>query len=339
MSRFEIDNVMQLRWLVAATGALAAYGFAARRRALRSFAAANLLGALSPDVSGARQYVKAALVVAAMIALVFALTGPRYGAYFEKIQRPQLDLMICLDVSRSMMAEDAGMSRLDRAKDDIRRLLEKMTGGQIGLVCFAGRGDPACPLTDDYDYYRLALDDVGIHSAPRGGTNIGDAIDTAVRAFGGLKHHRRAVILMTDGEDHEGRAAEEAKKALDEGISVFAIGIGDEEKGGLVPVDRGSNRSFLMYDGQQVWSKLDPATLTAAARAGGGEYHPSGQVNQSQRTLEWIYSDRLLGEQEMEAGPKRKLKQQPRFVWPAAMALALLLIEPWIKERRGGVTA
>lgn len=348
MNEFAIENLKQLNWLllVLGCGAVVAYGFAMKARALRVFAEANLLGLLAPHVSRVRQFTKSILVLVAMIAIVLALIGPRYGAYFEEVQRRQLDIIVCLDVSKSMLAEDAGMSRMNRAKDDIKRLLDKLQGGMIGLVAFGGRSELICPLTDDFDFYRLALDDVGVHSAPLGGTNIGDAIETATKALGDRKGHHRAIIVMSDGEDHGEKAIAAAKLAREDQIAVYAIGIGDTEKGALVPMTQDGQRSYLVYDGQQVWSKMDPKTLKAIALAGGGEYHPSGQVNATQRTLEWIYAEKLAPMQEADLRKKQIPSQRPRFAWPAGLALALLMIETLVSERRstqrerdGGVTA
>lgn len=333
---FGIDDANQLKWLllVLLCAVAAVYGFAMKDRALRAFASLNLLRVLAPDISRPRQYIKTALVLAAMSALVLALVGPRYGKYWEDVQQRQLDLVVCLDVSKSMLAEDAGMSRLDRAKDDIKRLLERLGGGLIGVICFAGRAELVCPLTDDYEFVRLAIDDIGIHSAPLGGTNIGEALAAAQKALGDRKAHHRAVLLMSDGEDHGKTALDQAKKAHEQGIQVFTIGIGDEERGGMIPTEQGGRRTFMEYDGQQLWSKMDPATLKQIALAGGGEYQPSRQVNSRQRTLEWIYSERLVPKEERTTLAKRREVKHARFAWPAVLALALLMIESLMSERR-----
>jgi Ca-activated chloride channel family protein len=337
MNDFHLDQVNQLEWLILVPLAVAVciYGFARRSAALRAFTSSRLLAVLAPDISLARLITKSALLIVAMLFLVLALTGPRWGTYFEPVQSRKMDIVICLDVSRSMLAEDAGMSRLDRAKDDIRRLLDKIGGGQVGLVAFAGRAELICPLTDDYEYYRLALDDVGMHSVTLGGTNLGDAIAAGSKTFGNSVGKNRAIILMTDGEDtHGGKGEEEAKKAYARGISVYTIGIGDTEKGALIPIDKDGQKTYLKYDEQQVWSKMDPGTLKAVAAAAGGEYQPSRQVNPRQRTLEWLYTTRLAPQEERTMKEQKIPRQYARFHWFAAIALALLLMEPLISERR-----
>lgn len=342
MNKFIIDDVRQLYWvlLVLVCAAVAVYGFAMKRRALAAFASRNLLGALAGNVSRRRQIVKTALVLSAMCAIIMALVGPRYGAYFEDVLRRKLDVVICLDVSRSMSAEDAGMSRLDRAKDDIKRLLDKLQGGAIGLVVFAGRADLACPLTDDFDFFRIALEDVGTHSVSVGGTDIGKALDAAIKALGDRGGRHRAIVVMSDGEDHGTEAVAQATRAKDEKIPVYTIGIGDQQRGALIPVVERGQKRYLMHEGTQVWSKMDPATLQRIAEAGGGEYHPSGQVKAGLRTLEWIYQDRLAPLQEADLQKKRVPSQRAQFAWFAALALVLLMIETLVSERTAsGATA
>lgn len=337
MDDLKLDNVNQLKWLllVAVCAGALVYGFARRRQALATFASVKLIGVLVPDISISKQYAKAGLTLAAMTLLVLAMIGPRWGTYYEDAIQRQLDLMICLDVSRSMLAEDAAMSRLDRAKDDIKRLLDKLGGGSIGLVAFAGKAELVCPLTDDYEFYRLALEDVGPHVAQLGGTNLGEAIKTAVKGLGDKGRKQRVVILITDGEDTFGsHPDEEAKKARQDGINVFCIGVGDSQRGGLIPVQKDGQKTYVMYNEEQVWSKMNPDELQTIALAGGGEYHPSGQVTANLRTLEWLYAEKLMPREERTTKERRVPRQYARFAWPAGLALGLLVLESLIRERR-----
>ncbi|MCZ6683347.1 MAG: VWA domain-containing protein [Planctomycetota bacterium] len=339
MDDFDIDNIDRLKWLllVAGCSAVFIYGFAQKSRALRVFADANLVDSLTPDVSRRRQVFKSVLLLAAMAAIVLALVGPRWGRYFAKVQKKQLDIIVCLDVSRSMLAKDAGMARLDRAKDDIKQLLDVLSGGMVGLVAFAGAADLACPLTDDYEFVRLVLNDVHIHSAPMGGTDMGAAIEAGVKAFSRVGRQHRVILLLTDGEDHGGRGREAAAKAHEQGIQIYAIGIGNAERGALVPVMKDGRESYLMHEGQQLWSKLDPTTLDEIARAGGGEYHPSAQVTGTQRTLEWLYSEKIAPTLQLTADDRKVRRLYPRFHWLAALALGLLLLESMVGERKSAI--
>ncbi len=333
--REHIDRLDQAIWLllIPAIALLGIYGLIMRRRALAKFADASLLDFLAPQSSAARRIVKTVLLTAGAGCIAVALLGPRWGLQIVPVQKKQLDLIICLDVSRSMLANDAGMSRLDRAKDDIARLVDTVSGGNIGLVTFAGAAELACPLTDDLQFFRLMLDDVGLHSAPIGGTDLAKALEAARRAFGPPLPRSRAIILITDGEDHGTQALDEAKRANDEGMRVFCIGIGDETRGGLVPKSEERNRDYVTYEGQQIWSKLDPSRLSAIARAGGGEYHASGQVTNRERSLEWIYAKKLLPTmtgQDDDNVETRKV----RYHWFVAAGLILLMLEILVREAR-----
>lgn len=333
--RDHLDRFDHAVWLLLLpiVATLVIYGLLMRRRALDRFAQASLLGFLAPQSSTVRRIIKGALLLASMACIAIALLGPRWGIQIVPAQKRQLDVMICLDVSRSMLANDAGMSRLDRAKDDIKRLLDNVAGGNIGLVTFAGAAKLACPLTDDLEFFRLILDDVGIYSAPRGGTDLGTAIKAARDAFGPPLPRTRAIILITDGEDHGSTAVEQAKLADDEGETVYCIGIGDDKRGGLVPTSEEPGHGYVMYDKQQVWSKLDPQHLAAIARAGGGEYHESGQVTNRMRTLEWIYDKKLLPTMERNE-EKQTQTRKVRFEWFAVAGLVLLMLETLIRESR-----
>jgi len=332
-------DVLQLKWLLVVVGCAAVfiYGFVRKGRALRGFVAENLISVLVPGYSRGRQIVRAVIVLVAMVLIVLALVGPQWGVYWERAQQVQLDLVVCVDVSRSMLARDAGMSRLERATDDIKRLLDRLGGGAIGLVAFAGRGDLVCPLTDDYDFYRLVLEDVGTHSAPLGGTDIGHAIKTANQGFGAANANQRAILVITDGEDHGDTAIEAARQAYKDGALVFCVGVGDDERGALIPIENGDDQQFLTHEGQQVWSRLNPGQLSAIARAGGGAYFRSRLVRGNMRTLEWIYEDKLAPLEERSRDQQFVQRKHARFHWFAGAAIVLLMIEPWIRERRSAV--
>lgn len=333
--RQHFDRLDHAMWLLLLpfVAAFVFYGLLMRRRSLARFAQSALLGFLAPRASMARRITKAVLLLAGITCIAIALLGPRWGLQIVPVQKKQLDVIICLDVSRSMLANDAGMSRLDRAKDDIKRLLDNVAGGNVGLITFAGAAELACPLTDDLEYFRLMLDDVGIHSAPIGGTDLGKALKAAREAFGPKLPRRRAIILMTDGEDHGVEAIDQAKRAEENGINVYCVGIGDDKRGGLVPTSDRNDHDFVMYKQQQVWSKLDPQRLSAIARAGGGEYHASGQVTNRQRTLEWIYANKLLTG--MERTEEKEMEtRRVRFHWFAAAGLILLMLETLVRESR-----
>lgn len=337
MPELPFSHFMRLGWigLVVLCALACIYGFARKAAAMRMFADADLLSALVPDLSRARQYVKAILALIAMSLVVIAAMGPRWGTYYEDVLRPQLDMIICLDVSRSMLAEDAGMSRMERAKDDIKRLIPRLGGGSIGLVAFAGRAELVCPLTDDYDFYKLTVDDVGVHSVRLGGTNLAEAIKVAAKGFDRAGNYKRVIVVMTDGEDQGEGAVEAATEAHKSGVDIYAIGIGDSGRGALIPIETNGRKGYVMHDGQQHWSKLDETGLRQIAAAGGGVYEPSRLVTGSERTLEWLHANRVAPAQTMEVQDRKVPRKWPRYHWPAGAALVLLAIETMIAERKG----
>ena len=337
MPELPFSHFTRLGWLALVVGcaALCIYGFARKAAAMRMFADSGLLAALVPDFSKARQYVKAILALVAMTFVVVAAMGPRWGTYFEDALRPKLDMIICLDVSRSMLAEDAGMSRMERAKDDIKRLIPRLGGGSIGLVAFAGRAELICPLTDDYEFYKLTVDDVGVHSVRLGGTNLAAALQTAAKGFDRAGTYKRVIVVMTDGEDQGEGAVEAAAEAHKSGIDIYTIGIGDADRGALIPIETNGRKGYVMHDGQQHWSKLDETGLRQIAAAGGGVYEPSRLVSGSERTLEWLHANRIAPAQTMEAQDRKVPRKWPRYHWPAGAALILLMIETMIAERKG----
>ncbi len=330
------DYFPRFTWLslALAAGLLLFYAHAMRKRSLRAFADRGMASFLAPQRSTGRQTLRTILRVLALTLLAVALTGPRWGSQPIDAQKKRLDLIICIDVSRSMLANDAGMPRLDRAKDDIDQLLGDLGGANIGLVTFAGKSEMVCPLTDDYEFFRLILDEVGTHSAPLGGTNIAHAIHNARLAFGPRLTTARALVVITDGEDHTGDALEEARLAAEDEIAVYCIGIGDDERGALVPKSARNRRDYVMYQQQQVWSKLNPQHLTAIARAGGGEYYKTGLVNNDQRTLEWLFENRLKAQMTSQDDEKKVDQRKPQFFWFAIAALVLLTLEFLIPPRK-----
>ncbi len=337
MNAIRFDNLqyLHLLWLVPVLAGVFAAGFALKDRALRAFASANLFGTLMPNVSRGRQWFKAGLVLAALALLIVSLVGPRWGTYWEDVHAKGLDLMICLDVSKSMLASDVKPNRLDRAKQDIRDLVSALPGDRVGLVAFAGKPSMKCPLTIDYGFFRLVLDDITTGAAPLGGTNIGDAIRVAADSFDDHVKNHKAIVVITDGEDQESYPVEAAEKVFrDKGIRVFTIGLGDAGHGSRIPA--AEKGDFVMHEGQQVWSKMNPKALQDIALAGHGAYVPAGTQNIE---LDRIYNEKIAPLDKREFEAKKVQRQYARYQVFAAMALLLLLAETLMSELRGGKRA
>jgi len=237
--RFAALAYAHFLWLLPALLGLYIYAFARKRQALAEFLDVVLTPRLVPTLSRVRQWCKALCLIATVGCLVLALMQPQWGQEWQEVQRQGRDLMIVLDVSRSMLAEDIVPNRLARAKSDIKDLvqvLQKEGGHRVGLVVFAGQSSLQCPLTLDYGFFLQQLNQAGPHTVPRGGTLIGDAIRKALGAFGPLANNYRDIILITDGEDHDSFPLEAAKAAAAEQVSLYTIGVGDAVSGSRVPV-------------------------------------------------------------------------------------------------------
>ena len=329
---FEHRVLLHLLWLVPVLAAVYAFGFARKSRALRRFATANLLDRLMPHVSLGRQRLKAGLVVLAAAALAVACAGPRWGEQWQYVPRRGIDLMVVLDVSRSMLADDVAPNRLERAKVELKDLVDELPGDRVGLITFAGAPSLVCPLTINYGAFRMVLDEVDAKSAPRGGTLIGDAVRLAADSFVDRIKEHKAILLITDGEDHESYPVEAAQKAWeDRGIRVFALGFGDVSQGRRIPVGEGGQRHYLQHEGQEVWSKLNPTTLQEMAVVGGGAYFPAGTADVDFRDVYQRISAKV-GQREFEVSRKQFLL--PRFHWFAGLALVLLMAETLLTDRK-----
>ncbi len=332
MSDFSFDHpkLLHLLWALPVLGGLYVWGFAKKRQALERFATLNLVGTLIPAVSIGRQRFKAMLTIIAAGSLVMAMTGPRWGTHFQDIPSRGIDIMFVLDVSNSMLAEDVVPNRLERAKLDIKDMLEVLPGDRVGLVTFAGKSTRSCPLTINYGSFRLALDAVDTRSTPRGGTNIGDAIRDAVGGFTDkVKDHKAIIVISDGGETDESYAVEAAQQAFEQrGIRVFTVGFGDMSEGARIPIVRDGQRVYMQFQEQEVWSKLDPTLLQSMAAVADGGYFSNTDFRE-------IY-DRIrpkVAAREFES-VRREMKFA-RFHWFAGMALVLLVLETLLTDRKG----
>ena len=194
----------------------------------------SMLPRLMPPMISSRPWTKGTLLILGLAAIIVAAARPRFGVYFEKTVQRGVDCFICLDVSRSMLAEDVAPSRLGRAKSDIRDLLKKLAGDHVGLIVFAGKPVVKVPLTTDEGF--LYGSRRGRYPAPPRGTLIGDAVRKAMEAMPPRADHDQIIVLLTDGEDQESYAAEAAKQAAEKGIKIFTVGLGDSTEGARIPL-------------------------------------------------------------------------------------------------------
>ncbi len=305
--------------------------FRAKDRLMARFAEPKLFRRLLPDVSRARQILKAVFLLVAVGLIVVALARPRFGYEWEDINRKGVDIVVVLDLSNSMLAEDVDPSRLERAKRELADLLDMLEGDRLGLVAFAGTAFVQCPLTVDYRAYRLFLDQLHPSMMPVQGTDLGAAIATAVQTFDEEKLSSKAIILISDGEDNEGLGLEAAENAAEQGVKIFAIGIGGEEAVPFPDPERGGNKRDRY--GNLIETRFDESGLKKIALATGGGYERSQSGDMD---LEAIYrQDIKQGMEAYEIATSRSQNWKERYQWPLGLALLLLVLESLLPEVRG----
>jgi Ca-activated chloride channel family protein len=269
---------VHLTWAAIAIVAVLAVLELRNRDALGRFLSPEMQRRLATRPSSELAIGRLALFALSLVLGILALMRPQAGTHDERQSGETFstDVMVVLDVSRSMLAEDVKPYRLRRAKTEIEKMAGLLPGARVGLVAFAGRAALMCPLTPDHAFFDLALGGVDTHSVSRGGTRIGDALRTAVKAFP-KEPGSKLIVLITDGEDHDSfplDAAEEAKKA---GVHVIAVGLGSEQGAPIFVTDpKTQARTQVMHDGAPVISKLDGETLRKIALATEGAYVPAG---------------------------------------------------------------
>jgi Ca-activated chloride channel family protein len=274
---------------------------------------------------------KTIFVVLAILFLILALTRPRWGYQWEDLHQRGVDVIVALDVSSSMLAEDIKPNRLERAKRKISDLLDMMEGDRIGLVAFAGTSFVQCPLTLDYGAARLFLSAIDTQLIPVQGTALGNAIKTSVKAFRSQEKKSKALILITDGEDQTGKALSAAKLAGDQGVKIYTIGIGGEI-GAPLPNPSGTGGFRKNQQGEVILSKLDETTLQQIALETGGSYVRSvtGDID-----LNTIYKDQIKKHiEKKELKSERRKIWQERFQWFIFIALIFLVAETCLSEKR-----
>jgi len=313
--------------LVPALAAFFLWAHRRREQALAAFVAAALLPAVAPDLDPRRRWIRRTLLTVAVLCLALALGGPMWGFRWQEVHRQGIDLIVALDTSRSMLATDVKPNRLGRAKLAVQDLVAELHGDRVALVAFAGSAFLECPLTLDYGAFAQSLDAVEVGIIPKGGTALGAAIDASLEAFEGRQGSHQALVLITDGEDHEGEVKEAARRAADRGVKIYTVGIGTTE-GELVPGESGWVKDRA---GQVVKSRLDEETLKQVAVDTGGVYlHAAGPS----LGLAELYRDYIDTMEKRELASTLEKRFEHRFQLPLAAALVLLALEPLIGERR-----
>ena len=274
-----------------------------KKKAIAEFGNPELLKPLMPLLSFKRGAWKFVMLLVALVFVILGVAGPQFGSKLQQVQKQGVELMVVLDVSNSMMAQDIKPSRLDKAKMAIARMVEKLSNDKVGMIVFAGDAYVQLPITTDYSSAKLFLSNITTDIVPVQGTAIGAAIDLAVKSFTPETETSKAIIIITDGENHQDDAVEAARRAREQGITIHTIGMGLEQ--GAPILEKGKPGQFMKDgSGNIVVSKLDAETLGEIARAGNGLYIRASntevglstlldEINSMQKSLleEKVYSD------------------------------------------------
>jgi Ca-activated chloride channel family protein len=299
---------------------------ALRARRIRRFGDPSLVRQLMPSWSGAKGWVRIVLLSLAWLMFSLGLARPEMGAKLREHEARGAEIMICLDVSNSMLAQDYSPSRLDRAKLAISRVVDKLAGDRIGLIIFAGTSFVQLPITTDYVSAKMFLGNIDTGSVPVQGTAIGEAVKTAMKSFSAQSDKSRAIIVITDGENHEDDAVDAAKQAGELGIKVYTIGVGSLQ-GQPIPVEGGLLKD---RDGNIVVTRLDETTLRKMADVSGGAYVHAGN---EEFGLGPIVDD--IKKMEAERYSSVVFEEYDElFMYFFAAALALFALEMLIGERK-----
>jgi Ca-activated chloride channel homolog len=290
-----------------------------------------LLARLMPDFSSIRTFVKFTIWVFAYGILILSLARPQFGTKLSEVKRKGIEMIIALDVSNSMMAEDIQPNRLENAKMAISRLVDRLENDKIGLIVFAGEAYIQMPVTTDYQAAKLFLNSINPGIMPKQGTAIGSAIKLAMRSFTPNSEKSRAIIIITDGENHEEDAVAAAKEASAAGIIIHTIGIGSPQ-GVPIPVTSASGQKDYRtdYEGKVIISKLNEVLLQEVATAGGGTYVRATAARTGLTTI----LDEMDKMEKQEIQMKVYSEYDEQFMYYAGFAFFLLLLDFIINSRK-----
>ena len=331
MFRFAQPLFLYLLILVPIMWALYLYARCRRRRNLALFGNVAYLSELAPDVSRWRPLVKMILQSLAFVLIVFILARPQFGTKLQTVKTEGVEIMVALDVSNSMLARDINPSRLDKAKMMLSKLVDDLDNDKVGLVVFAGDAYTQLPITTDYVSAKMFLNSINTNMVPTQGTAIGRAIDIAMNAFSPESSAEQAIIVITDGENHEDDAVEAARAAAEKGVKINVVGIGST-KGAPIPIAGSSNNFMKDAEGKTVITKLNEAMAQEVAKAGQGVYVRADNTNGALQAL--INEVRTMKSAEFERKTYSEYNEQfPGLAW---ILLVILLADIFLLERKYG---
>lgn len=331
MFRFAHPDYLYLFFLLPLLVAFYMYAVIAKRRAIKKYGNPTLLAELMPEVSAKRQHLKFWLLWSAIAMVIVVIAGPQFGSKLETVKRQGVEIMICLDVSNSMLAEDVSPSRLDKAKQMLSKLTDGFANDKVGLIVFAGDAFTQLPITSDYISAKMFLSSINPSMVSTQGTAIGAAINLAVRSFTPDETSDKAIVLITDGENHEDDAVGAAQAAAEKGIHVNVVGMGDP-KGSPIPV--GGNNTYLKDNsGNVVITKLNEQMAQEIAAAGEGMYARADNTNSALKALQQEIDK--MNKTELDSKVYSEYDEQfPVFAW---IALFLLIADALTLDRKNRI--
>ena len=308
------------------------WGIARKKRLLSRFGDLPLLLRTAPYISFARQRTKALLLLVALILAIMAVARLQFGTHLELLKREGIDLIVALDVSNSMLAQDMKPNRLEKAKQELRSIIDRLQGDRIGLIAFAGQAFIQCPLTLDYGAARILLTAMDNTSVSVQGTSLASAISEADKAFEQREKKHKVLVLLTDGEDLAGGADKAAEEARNNGVKVYTVGIGNPAGEPIPILDRTGNQVGFKKDenGQVIVSKLDEETLQKISLATGGKYF---NASAGEMELDKIF-DEIGRMEKKELEGTLVTKYDDRYQWPLLLAVLIIIGEFFVSERK-----
>jgi Ca-activated chloride channel homolog len=324
MFRFEYTEHLYALALIPILLLFFAFAWRARRRAVRRFGDTRLMSYLMPLVSTYRYYLKFGLLLLSLALLAIGWANPQYGTKLAKVTAKSVDVFIALDISQSMLAQDVPPSRLIRARRFAQDIVSSLRGERLGLILFAGSAYVQSPITSDFNAILLSLRSAHPNMIPDQGTSIGGAIKLAMESFEENNKNHKALIIISDGEEHEEDALLQAKTARENGLLIYTIGIGSPD-GGLIPIEERGRESYKRSSsGEPVLSILNEEMLRALAQAGDGRYF--NLASGSSQVLDALKES--IGQIEKREMEQRVFSEyNSYFQWFVGLAILLLILE------------
>ncbi len=330
MIKFAHPEYLTWLFVLPALAALFWYTWYLKRRTLRRYGDRPLVRRMIPERSRIKFWLRASMLLLAVAFVLVAYANPKVGTRFEEVTRKGIDLIVAVDVSSSMRAEDIQPNRIKAAKKELQNLINNLKGDRIGIIVFAGEGYTQLPLTSDYNAALMLTDVITTGIAPKPGTAIGAAINLAAQSFEKEEGKHKALVIITDGENHEDDPVAAAKEAAEAGIVIHTIGMGSLE-GAPIPENDGPNPRYKKDNsGAMVLSRLDAETLQEIASAAEGSFT---QAISGRDNLATVF-EQIERMEKKEFGTRQFTDFEDRFQFPLALGLILLIGELFLSETR-----